>query len=584
MLSEHFAASVSTAPVAAKATSNSVKDVGIAVFESQPHSGQRASFKKSATQQNCLAVSASHVFAAQADKAVVHVYNRQKGNQEATVPFQEKITCLGLACQDTVLVLGSQSGRIFVWETHTGRVVITSQAHLQAVTAITVDPSSNFVLSASADASIHVWSLPALLSFANAALQGQHAPLHTLSGHRAAITSLVVGHSAAFSNIAVSASSDQSCIVWDYHDNQLLRTVLLPAIPRCLALDPADRAFYTAYDDGSVQMVDFYSPAFSAANPDSLQNPLYDDAQAAMPVQPPPQTRWTPPSADQGAALSAILSYDGSMLMTGHNSGNVLVWDIPLGRYSSTFTSTPLPGPVTNLIPLPVQGFSDARPPLISQATIVKPKHAAFDKADLDGAVPGNYNLSLHFPRQLPMPHLSASTKQTDSLESDFFAALTHPVFPESLLADSLAELASWNPSAQAQPTTTATASPAAEEPPAPSKPQASDSADFMSLDDDAPVTSSSSKPSVEQQNKALKAELAALKRVQRASLVQMEALRREKVELLAKIRQDIDDNMEDEIHEDEKSERAWARLASTGEYVESSSSGSGSDDDDEEE
>ena len=87
-----------------------------------------------------------------------------------------------------------------------------------------------------------------------------------------------------------------------------------------------------------------------------------------------------------------------------------------------------------------------------------------------------------------------------------------------------------------------------------------------MSLD--APASTSG--PSVEQQNEVLRAELAALKRVQRASLVQMEALRKEKVELLAKIRQDIDDEMEDEVREDEKSERAWGRLASTGEYVES--------------
>lgn len=568
MLSEHFAASVSAAAIAPKAAANSVKDVGISIFESQPHSGQRATFKKSNTPPNCLAVSSSHVFAAQADKAVVNVYNRDKGNQEATVPFQERITCLALACEDTVLVLGSQTGRIFIWETHTGRVVITSQAHLQQVTALVVDPTSNYVLSASADASIHVWSLPSLLSFSNAAAQGQHSPLHTLSGHRAAITSLVVGHSAGFCNIAVSASADKSCIVWDYHENQLLRTLLLPEVPRCLALDPADRAFYTAYDDGSVQMVDFYSEAVSAANPDSVQHPLYDPAQAAMPVQPPPQTRWTPPSADQGAALCAILSYDGSMLMTGHASGNVLIWDVPLGRYSSTFTSAPMMGPVTNLVSLPVQGFPDTRPALFSQVAIVKPKHAAFDKSDLDGAVPGNYTLSLQFSRQLPMPHISASRKQPAVTESDFLTALTHPVFPESLLAESLAELASWNGSVKSQPVVSApsiVAASVAVEPPVVEQ-QASDSADFMSLD--APASTSG--PSVEQQNEVLRAELAALKRVQRASLVQMEALRKEKVELLAKIRQDIDDEMEDEIRDDEKSERAWGRLASTGEYVES--------------
>lgn len=443
------------------------------------------------------------------------------------------------------------------------------------MTALAVHSTSTFFLSGSADASIHVWSLPSLLSFANAGSQGQHAPLHTLSGHRAAITALAIGHSAALCNIVVSASSDQSCIVWDYHNNQMLRTVLLPSIPRCLELDPADRAFYTAYDDGSVQMVDFYSAAFSAANPDSVEHPLYDDTQAAMPVQPPTQTRWSPPSADQGAALSAMLSYDGSMLMTGHSNGNVLVWDIPLGRYSSTFTSAPLPGPITNLVHLPVQGFSNTHPAMLSQATIVKPKHSAFDNPELDGAVPGNYNLSLQFSRQLPMPHLSASARPNNAdFESDFLAALSHPVFPDSLLADSLAELATWNPSAKIHSAAASTP----EEVSAP-QPQVADSADFMSLD--APAGSTD--PSLQQQNEALQAEIAALKRVQRASLVQMEKLRQEKVELLAKIQQDVDTKMDDDVRGSEKSERAWERLASTGEYVESEDDDDDDDDDEEE-
>jgi pre-rRNA-processing protein IPI3 len=114
MLSEHFIAAVATP---AKAPNTSItKDAGIFVHELQPLAGQRSIFKKSAVAQNCLAVSEWHIFAAQAGKAVVHVYNREKGNQEALIPFQEQITCLTLAASDTVLVLGTESGRILLWE------------------------------------------------------------------------------------------------------------------------------------------------------------------------------------------------------------------------------------------------------------------------------------------------------------------------------------------------------------------------------------------------------------------------------------------------------------------------------------
>ena len=114
MLQEQFIASISsqTRPT----TSSTQKDVGIFVQELHPHSAQRHAFKKSATLQKCLAVSETHIFAAQKDKAVVHVYNREKGSQEATVPFPERISALCLACDGAVLVLGTDGGRILLWE------------------------------------------------------------------------------------------------------------------------------------------------------------------------------------------------------------------------------------------------------------------------------------------------------------------------------------------------------------------------------------------------------------------------------------------------------------------------------------
>lgn len=113
MLSEHFVASIGS-PLKTQAAGS--KDVSIFVNELQPLAGIRQAFKKSATTQNCLAVSETHIYAAQAEKAVVHVYNRDKGNHEATIPFNEKITCLALALSGLVLLLGTEGGRILAWE------------------------------------------------------------------------------------------------------------------------------------------------------------------------------------------------------------------------------------------------------------------------------------------------------------------------------------------------------------------------------------------------------------------------------------------------------------------------------------
>lgn len=115
MISESFIAATLSS---AKTTTATLRDVGICVHEFQPAPQLRSTFKKSSTTPNCLAVSPSHIFAAQAEKAVVHVYSREKGNQEALVPFPERIRSIAVvgAKHGDVLVLGTEGGRLILWE------------------------------------------------------------------------------------------------------------------------------------------------------------------------------------------------------------------------------------------------------------------------------------------------------------------------------------------------------------------------------------------------------------------------------------------------------------------------------------
>jgi pre-rRNA-processing protein IPI3 len=115
MLSELFVTSTLSA---SKANPTVSKDAGIAIHTLHPSPAIRATFKKSSSHANCLAVSDTHIFAAQAEKAVVHVYSRERGNQEAVVPFPERILSLTLAAPKAggVLILGTEGGRVILWE------------------------------------------------------------------------------------------------------------------------------------------------------------------------------------------------------------------------------------------------------------------------------------------------------------------------------------------------------------------------------------------------------------------------------------------------------------------------------------
>jgi pre-rRNA-processing protein IPI3 len=232
--------------------------------------------------------------------------------------------------------------------------VSTPTAHLQPVSCIVA--TKDHLITGSADSNIHVWSLPSLLSTASTET---HEPIRSLSNHRAAITSLAIGHGSSNTNIVVSASKDNTCIVWNYATGDPLRTFLLPSTPLCLALDPCDRAVYVGFEDGSVQLVDFFQP-------NSTLNPLYDTSLQATPVQV-AATNWSAPN-DVGATQCLAVSYDGTSLLSGHATGKVIRWDT--GRRDFSAEIIDLASPVTNLLmvsPLPEKQMSKA-------VNVVKPR------------------------------------------------------------------------------------------------------------------------------------------------------------------------------------------------------------------
>lgn len=520
MLTEHFIASISDPHPSQKSQVAALKDAGIFVHEFLPQAGQRHVFKKSATEQGCLAVTESHIFAAQKGKAVVHVYSREKGNQEATVPFPERIGAIGVACNGTVLVLGTDGGRVILWEvcyafsaallwtmanllkTCTGRQINTAQAHLQPVTALSISPDSNFLLTGSSDSNVHVWSLPALLSFSTSS--SQRVPLHTLSSHRGALTALRAGHGTGAASIAISASNDKTAIVWDYKRNLALKTYLLGDAPLCLELDPADRAFYAGYSDGSVQLVDFYANIQDRGP----AHPILNLKDAGTAIQPAPRTRWRANNQNLGATLSLALSWDTTTLISGHESGKICTWDPAKGVWSAPITT--LTGPVTNLCFLPPTGFPTPQKRTFKIHTVVKPRRDLVD-VNGSGSVPGNYTFTAQLTGRLP-------TERNEKATNGWFTdALTHPSFPSHMIESGLSELAAWH---EQPPSSTSTSQGGVE------------SADFMTFDG-AADTSQVPALTLQQQNEQLQEQIAALQRLQQASFDQMAALRDERDQLV---------------------------------------------------
>lgn len=359
---------------------------------------------------------------------------------------------------------------------------------------MTVSASSDFVLTGSADANIHVFSLPSLLSFSGPSESRNR--LRTLSSHRGPITALAIGHTSSTASIAVSTSEDKTAIVWDHRNGTALRTYLLGDIPKALVLDPADRACFTAYEDGSVQCLDFFDSAVASSSP---PNPLYFGQTAQSLVEPTSSSRWRMVSGDLGAGTSLALSWDGTKLYSGHTSGKIASWDVGVGSYATTVTT--LPGKVSNIILLPPSGFT-VRPlvslgtPKVRISSVVKPRLDAFVNSTAENdIVPRNYSISVKFEGSL-YPE-----------DPEFQSALEGSTFPESLISEGLAEIAQWNQG------------------------NAADAAGSDALSLEAGVPENSTAPSLaeSQRVKDLQQQLESLRRVQKVTFRQLAELREER-------------------------------------------------------
>lgn len=183
--------------------------------------------------------------------------------------------------------------------------------------------------------------------------------LRMLNNHRAAITSLTIGHSSCRTNIAISTAKDNTAIVWNYASGTLLRTILLSSTPLCCALDPVDRACYIGQEDGTIQPVALIDPTTS-------QNTLYDTSLQSTPISAssPPFT-----GTNAGAIHCLSLNFDGTLLLSGHESGKLLQWDVGPQTFLSELAD--LNAPITNLHFLPSLQTSDSK---VKAVQVVKPK------------------------------------------------------------------------------------------------------------------------------------------------------------------------------------------------------------------
>eukprot|EP00958_Prasinococcus_capsulatus_P024821 scaffold3965_cov414-Prasinococcus_capsulatus_cf.AAC.2 len=139
---------------------------------------------------------------------------------------------------------GGASGKVYLWQATTGRLVKFFPAHYKKVRSLTFSSCGSFLLTGGEDGIIHTWCLMTVLG-------GNVRPYKTMSNHSLAVTDLQCGHGSSDA-MFVSVSLDRSCRLWSLASGALLRTVILPVQLVTVLMDVGECGVFAGGENGRI--------------------------------------------------------------------------------------------------------------------------------------------------------------------------------------------------------------------------------------------------------------------------------------------------------------------------------------------
>lgn len=221
------------------------------------------------------------------------------------------LSALTSSHDDGLLAAGGKSGRIYLWHYSSGRLFASFDAHIGAVTRLAFSSDNSLLVSAGADASVHVWPVRVLADIARDRALALRPSL-TLRAHALPVHTLSLGRGPASARV-VTGSVDRSLRLWHMGSAQEIGHVSLPCAPVDSALNLMETECFVALQNGDVLVV-------------ALNN-LPQNATVSYSAF--PKLR-PPPTAERKScpAVSALaLSPTAQELVVGYSDGVVRIFD-----------------------------------------------------------------------------------------------------------------------------------------------------------------------------------------------------------------------------------------------------------------
>ncbi|XP_024515322.1 protein ROOT INITIATION DEFECTIVE 3 [Selaginella moellendorffii] len=245
----------------------------------------------------------------------------------------EPIEPLACTADGVYLAGGGSSGRIYLWEVSSGRLLRVWAGHYKAVKCLVFSDDDSLLISGAEDGLVNVYPLVRALDSIEEAGETQVPYMHKWSDHTLPVTGLLAG-SGGSSAIIVSCSLDHTCKIWSLALGALLRSILFPTPINAVALDPGEYALYAGGVDGRIFITALNFGVPSGSGLHSADGLLGADG------------------IGHSRAITALaFSMDGVSLVSGSEDCTVRLWDTVSRQVLRTFSHSK--GPVSSLLVIP---------------------------------------------------------------------------------------------------------------------------------------------------------------------------------------------------------------------------------------
>jgi WD40 repeat protein len=246
----------------------------------------------------------------------------------------EKISSFAVSTSGNYIIGGSMTGKLFVWQTMTGRLLRIQKAHFKGIQHLSFSTDDVFVFSSGEDTVVHQWRLDLLVDEEKFRNRVEVKPYRSFSDHTLPVVWMVAGRGGIRGRL-VCCSLDRSVSIHEIGSGTLLTKIQLPWDPSMAQMDDLEHFLFVGMSNGtlaSVSLYPFYPPQ---------EYSLAMEGGGGGRLRPADDSQIVVPNAHKSSILMiAFTSGKSHALVTGSMDGEVKTWDFETLRALRTQTFT----------------------------------------------------------------------------------------------------------------------------------------------------------------------------------------------------------------------------------------------------